>query len=96
VVESCNTLVEQISRQEMMAPRITVLTFPRFASRDFQVLRKFFAKAAPKTLLHVGTNGIQAPDLLLDQFASTIILPQKFGIGPKIIKQLAGNLINTK
>lgn len=70
----------------MMAPRIATLTFPRFAPGDFQVLRKFFAKAAPKTFFNVGTDRIQTANLLLEQFASTIILPQKFGVRPEIIE----------
>ncbi len=80
----------------MMAPRITALTFSRLAAGDFQMMRKLLAETTAKTFLHVRADRIQTSNLLFDQFASTIILPQKFGIGPKIIKQLAGNLINTK
>ncbi len=79
-----------------MAPRITTLTFPRFAAGNFQMMRKLLAEATPKTFFNVRADRVQTADLLPDQFASTIILPQKFGIGPKIIKQLAGDLINTK
>ena len=80
----------------MMAPRITALTFPCLAAGDFQMVRKLLAETTPKTFLNVGTDRVQTADLLFDQLASAIIPPQKFGIGPKIIKQLAGNLINTK
>jgi len=79
-----------------MATRITALAFSRFAAGNFQVLREFLAEAAPEPFFNVGTDRIQAANLLFGQFTSTIIFSQKFGVSPEIIEQPAGNLIDTK
>ena len=42
------------------------------------MLRQFLAETTAKTFLHVRTDGIQAADLLFDQFASAKIFAQYF------------------
>jgi len=80
----------------MIATLVTATAFTRFATRNFQMLWKFFSKPATKTFLDVGANGIQTADLLFHQFATAIISHQNFRIRPKIIEQLAGELVNAE
>jgi len=80
----------------MIASLVTATAFSRFTTRNFQMLRQFFSEAATESFLDVGADGIQAADLLLHQFTAAIILHQYFRVRPKIIKQLAGDLVNAK
>jgi len=70
----------------MIAPFIATTAFPRFATGNFQMLRKFFSKTATETFFDVGANGIQTADLLLHQFTTSVIFYQNFRIIPKIIE----------
>jgi len=71
-------------------------TFSRFASRNSEMLRILFAEAASITFFDIRTDGIQAADLLSDQFTPSIVFVNNLRIGPEIIEQLAGELINTE
>src|SRR5476651_2236497 len=78
----------------MIATLVTTTAFTRLATGNFQMLRQFFSKAATETFFNFGANGIQTADLLLHQFTTAIIFHQNFRIGPKIIEQLTGELVN--
>jgi hypothetical protein len=91
-----NTPGNGLRRKQVIASFVPATAFTGFAPGNFQVLWQLFAEATAKTLLHVRANGIQASDLLFDQFTSAIILDQNFRIFPKILKKLAGKPINTE
>ncbi len=82
--------------QQVVATFISATAFTSFAPGDFEMLRQLFSETAAKPFFHVGADGIQAANLLLHQFTSAEILVQYFGIFPKVLEELAGELVDAE
>jgi len=80
----------------MAAAFITSKTFTRFATRNFQMLWQFFAKAASISFFDVRANRIKTAHLLFYQLTSSKIPGKDFRVCPKLIKQLASQFVNSE
>ena len=80
----------------MAATFITTETFTGFTSGDFQMLRQFLPKPASIPFLDIRADRIKTAHLLFGQFTSSKIPGKGFGVCPKLVKQLAGQFVNSK
>ena len=94
MIQRGQSLIDQISRKQMVAAGITAKTFPGFAARYFQMLRQFLSETAAVTFFDVCTDRIQTSDLLFGQFTSAKIFGEDFRIVPKLVKELASQFVN--
>ena len=94
--EGANSLVNNLRSQPMHAALVTATAFSGLASRYLQMLRQFLAETAFKTFLAIGADRVQTSNLLFDELPPAIIAAQHFGVTPKILEELAGQLADSE